>query len=1293
MRHHGFLAVALAGATAATGWILSRTDSLDASEDQPTSFRQVFTQTASADFPSEDPDRLRLNYFDARWDWVLRDLAEHADLTLVMDRVPPGRFARRDRTRYAVNDCVRILNHELERLGFRLIRKSSFLVVLDLDQARTRYARPMLSSSAAALEEANEPSVPREPNHEFLAASARIDRAGIQWASASASSVDDADDRKTEDTVEPTTIPLSQRGSLQEQETSGTDDTSESPEPPVTRTVSIEKSTAVDVARNVYLVFERRSKLVSDGVNGLPTFIVYHTDDADQTGEPLFRIGIDQKENVLIVEADATRADSLVTLLQRLDKPGESTDDTATQIVPSDNINEQTAQDLNEQLRRIVAMRAQQNAESSQAAFGPDTTLPLVSETSALNLRGDVHIQALEELGILLIEGNKEDLERLAPIIERLEMMSVGSLPAIHLLELQYVNSEALAELLTSVYDRLAELRQRGDEERQTVAFFPVVQPNVVLILAPQLELPEIFDLANQLDTQLDPESEFRVFELRNALASQVVTALDSFYEDRPGLATRVRTVADIRTNTVIVQGHPRDLTEVARLVEGLDRDEPGAVHQVRIVELSHATAEELAEVLNSAIQGVTSPPPQTIGTLGGFGGNQGPQELRDTKSVALEFLAADENAESLIRSGFLIDVRINADPRSNSLIVSAPEASMTLMLALIRTLDQAPTATAAIKIFSLTNADAEQSVALLTTIFENTNQEEQLGVQIAGTEDAASSLIPVQFTADIRTNTVLAVGSEEALGIVEAILLRLDTDDTRQRVTTVIQLRNAPAELVADSITRFLEQQQALQDSTEDLLSNIERLRLEVIVAEDTNSNSLIVSASPDYYSQIIEIINELDATPPQVIIQALLVEVELNNTDEFGVELGFQDPLLFQRSIIAEAADLITIPTVTNVPGVGQVESTTIVTQNASPGFNFNNTAASLGNNATGNTGAVGGQGISSFSLGRQNGDLGFGGFVFSAQSDAVSILIRALAARRTVHVLSRPQIRTTHNNEAIIQVGQEVPVVDGVVIDQGIVSPQIVQTSTGIILRVTPRVTPDGMVAMEVYAEKSRLAPGGVPVFTDINTGNVIESQIRDISIADTTVNVTNGQTIVIGGMITQADETLERKVPWLGDLPVIGKAFRYDSTNMTRTELLIFLTPRIIYGDADSELIKQVEAERLHFIESEAEEIHGPIYSVPPAPAAVFLKEIHAPSGEQFESRDVEQDDASPFQLPGSQDARPDASDSSGQDQSEITPTAGRRERSAKPSVRSARFDDDQGSKSWMRRFVQTARREK
>jgi hypothetical protein len=83
-----------------------------------------------------------------------------------------------------------------------------------------------------------------------------------------------------------------------------------------------------------------------------------------------------------------------------------------------------------------------------------------------------------------------------------------------------------------------------------------------------------------------------------------------------------------------------------------------------------------------------------------------------------------------------------------------------------------------------------------------------------------------------------------------------------------------------------------------------------------------------------------------------------------------------------------------------------------------------------------------------------------------------------------------------------------------------------------------------------------------------------------------------------MITKNDAVQERKVPVLGDVPIIGNAFRYDLKTMNRTELLFFLTPRIIHDDETAEMIKQIESERLTFMESEAERMHGPLYGIPP-----------------------------------------------------------------------------------------------
>lgn len=1199
MRRHGFLAVAVAGIAATCTWILNHHDQLDASEEPRGSFREAFSQTESS-APVEDENGIRLNYFEAPWDKVLQNVAEQADLTLVADKLPGGRYARRDRRRYEIDSAINLLNAELEPKGFRLFQQGNFLIALKLDAVRTKYARPVMTDWQSA-----EAAAARQPSSFVQTAARNADNAPrVAWAqqtkdeAAPDRAPERAPVREVDRPAEPQPFAATVRPTSAEPEDSSAAPVA--PAPSVSEVVQIQNGAAGEIARSIYLVFESRAVLVKSGIRGLPTFVVRSSDNAQDGEAPLFQVGIDQKNNRLHLEASQPRVQHLKRLITELDKPKENNEADTVRLVPSTGVSDVTARDLNEQIHRMVAMR--QAADEAQGGGNAPPGDQTAAEGSSLNLRGEVNVQAMQDLGILILKGNETDVEKVAQIIAQLEQMSVGSLPDIHLLMLNHVNSEAMAELLTTVYDELTDMRNRSDDDRKMAAFIPVVQPNAVLILSPAIELEAILQLADQLDRQTPPDSEFKVFSLRNAIASQVATNLESFYEERSGLGTRIRIVADVRTNAVIVQGRPNDLAEVAAIIEKMDIDEPGAVHRVEVVQLRHATAEELAETISTAIQSVVNPPQQTGtagGGFGGFGGNQGAQELQDGKSVALEFLSATAGGRELLRSGILVDVRVNPDVRSNSLIVSAPEASMPLLLALIAKLDAQPSATAEIKVFALRNADAEQSVNLLTAMFEDQNQEDQLGVQIAGTEGSTSSLIPVTFTADIRTNTVLAVGSAEALSVVEAILLRLDTTESRQRRTAVIPLRNAQASIVAEAIATFLEQQQELRDSQDDLLSNIERLRQEVIVAPDNNSNSLIVEASPEYYSQITQIIQELDATPPQVVIQALLVEVQLDNTDEFGVELGFQDPTLFSRSIIADAADLITIPQVTNVPGVGQVQSTQIITQNPTPGFNFNNTLNPLGNNAAGNTSTVATQGISNFSLGRQNGDLGFGGFVFSAQSDAVSVLVRALAARRTVHVLSRPQIRTTDNNTASIEVGQQVPIVDGVTVTDNFVTPNITPQNVGIIMEVTPRVTPDGTISMDIYAEKSAVAPGGVPVFTDVTTGNVVESVIIDTAIADTVVSVPNGQTIVIGGMITKSDESLSRKVPWLGDLPVVGNLFRYDGTTTARTELLIFLTPRIIYSDADSELIKQVETERMHFIESEAEEIHGPIYSVPPS----------------------------------------------------------------------------------------------
>jgi type II secretory pathway component GspD/PulD (secretin) len=445
-------------------------------------------------------------------------------------------------------------------------------------------------------------------------------------------------------------------------------------------------------------------------------------------------------------------------------------------------------------------------------------------------------------------------------------------------------------------------------------------------------------------------------------------------------------------------------------------------------------------------------------------------------------------------------------------------------------------------------------------------------------------------------------------------MLWEQETDPANQP-QLIFRLKNIPATEAAKAINEYLVAQRQNSSSITSAITSRAALATgqvgvagnaasnfnsaDAVVVAEPKTNSILVGASNRYLDRIRGLIQELDSTPPQVFIQALLVEVDLGNTDEFGVELGAQDSVLFDRSVID---NILTVTETTSNPATGiATTNQTIVSQTAEPGFNFNNKP--LGNNTAIHPSKVGSQGLGNFGLGRVNGDLGYGGLVLSAGSESVSVLLRALSTKRKIDILSRPQIRTLDSREAEIQIGQQVPVVDGVSLTPvGSANPVIRQDQAGIILKVMPRISPLDEIMIEVKAEKSefRTAPGsGIPIFTDATNGNVIEAPIKDVSKVSTMVSCMAGQTIVLGGMITKGHSTVERKVPILGDIPVLGWLFRYDNEQIQRKELLIFLTPHVLRNPCVSDEHLELETSRMHFPTEDAAQIHGPD-PAPPEP---------------------------------------------------------------------------------------------
>jgi len=784
---------------------------------------------------------------------------------------------------------------------------------------------------------------------------------------------------------------------------------------------------------------------------------------------------------------------------------------------------------------------------------------PLEGDAPLADLSPDIEIEALPDLDIIILRGDRHDVEEVLRIIEEIERLSAEEEPIIEVYTLRHVGSDAVEALVTKIEDVLLASRQGH------VSVTALVKPNALLLIGRGEAVEVVKELLEKLDQPVSPEDHSRVFRLRHAASTTVAATIQQFLSNRQSLGTKALVTPDVRSNSIVVHASPRDMQEVERLVERLDVAESQTVNQLRVFRLQNTLAADLGPLLQSAITGGTANQPSSV----------------------LQFLTVEAGGERLLKSGLLSDVRVTPDSRTNTLLVSAPAESMELIGALIDHLDQLPAAVVQIKVFKIVNGEASSLVQMLQTLLGTSTG---VGPQLPRAE-SESSLAPLRFSVDSRTNSIIASGSSGDLTIVEAILLRLDEKDVKNRRSTIFRLRNAPAIDVAIAINEFLRSERQVQRATPGAISPFRQIESEVVVVPEPVSNALIISATPRFYDDIMELVKQLDEQPPQVMIQVLIAEVSLNNTDEFGIELGLQDSVLFDRSLLG---DLVTITQSAATPGTGVVVTDdVIVGATNSPGFAFNNFP--LGNSgATSsltNSGRVGGQGLSSFAVGRVNTELGYGGFVLSASSDSVTALMRALRESRRIDVLSRPQIMTLDNQPAFIQVGQRVPRITGTTINQFSQVNTIDLENVGLILGVTPRISPEGMVVMEIDAEKSNLGPDaeGIPISIS-STGDVIRSPRINTTRAQTTVSAADGQTIVLGGLITKEETTIARRVPLLSDIPILGLLFRYDAHLERRTELLIILTPHVVRNEADAERIRQTESARMHWCMADVVKMH-------------------------------------------------------------------------------------------------------
>jgi len=354
--------------------------------------------------------------------------------------------------------------------------------------------------------------------------------------------------------------------------------------------------------------------------------------------------------------------------------------------------------------------------------------------------------------------------------------------------------------------------------------------------------------------------------------------------------------------------------------------------------------------------------------------------------------------------------------------------------------------------------------------------------------------------------------------------VLRVATRDTlKKEAETARDLQKAQAEAVAPvTVTRVLSYAKAA--TMKDTLKKFLSTRGDIF--SDDRSNQLVIRDIPSVIPTIDNLIRQLDRKSQQVEIEARVVQASRSFSQDIGVQWGFAGTTTSGRTIFGGAPQTGISPITT---GMGIPQPPLI---------------------ATSTTGGSSGSGLPF------NVNLGAGaptsGFYFGHRSPnfAVDLYITAAEAKGVGKLLSKPKIVTQNNEKATVKQGTKIPIQTTI---NNTISVQYIDAVLK--LEVTPQITAEGTVFMDVLVENTQI-DNGIPRVQGIPA--------LDTQSAETKVLVADGGTVVIGGIIVTQQQTSRNQVPVLGSLPIIGYLFREQAVTINSSELLFFLTPRIIPG---------------------------------------------------------------------------------------------------------------------------------
>lgn len=598
--------------------------------------------------------------------------------------------------------------------------------------------------------------------------------------------------------------------------------------------------------------------------------------------------------------------------------------------------------------------------------------------------------------------------------------------------------------------ERIQAAAQSGSVRNPLDAFSIEPEPTSNLLIVASSD--ENFQVVRELLTALTSDAgriaggeRVDVVQLKGTRASDAAQSIDTLYvrreNERRG-AGSVSVIPNERLNALVVSGTEKDVIEIRAMAGRLDGAEVTAVRQVKPIELKSANAAEVVQLIRNVLAGTP------VG-----GGRVASQQATRVQFIrkTLEDQAIGTTGSSPrqadLDSAIRDQVTLTPDIRTNTVWITAPAPIVDLISEMVEEQERTSAGSRRIEYFQLVNADARQMAVVLRDTFNLRQQGNTLvlvpgraptsadspsgpEIQPDGLSGTTLTAVPderqaLSIAIDFRTNTLIVSGTEEYLSLVRDLITQLDAIEATEREQQVVHLKNARAKLIETTLQNYFKGESDKERLTlgPNLTGSLMRqLEQEVTVVGDEKSNKLVISTSPRYMETVLKIVKELDAAPPQVMIEVLLAEVTLDTARSWGMDANLGP---FGKDI-----------------------------------YRFGYTAA--------------GAGVTS-AIGVPN---------FAISSADFGLLIRSLESQGKLEVLSNPQVTANDNEEANITVGEDIPLVTGVqTFTQGNSNATVERENVGITLKVTPSISNDGFVQMKISPGISTLTSRTVQVSRDV------------------------------------------------------------------------------------------------------------------------------------------------------------------------------------------------------------------